>query len=531
MSGNHAWAGVCLLILTLPALAEDTAQERRFKFFDKNNDGFVTPDELKNDEVFKRLDKNSDGRITREEAAAFQPKAEPAKPVPAATTVAAPPEPLKPLAAPMRDLDPVVFSGELVPQLIGQSPDKIVAFRFVTEGSRWEQFPVQIDQRCQADLGRIRGGAGQPVFKTLCYADDKTRTGADPDPTFDADDEVALMFHDSDVRAPDKDPPGVVSGSRVELRITDELGKQDRYAYLFVSNGELKPAAGRDYVKYTFKLLKGNLSGNGPNPEDSVVETARYRNHFSDRWVHDGTEITVGDSTGVDILDRDEAQFAPGNCNRTTDTFSRGAGAFIANLDGPVRAIRSVFGCNSGTYTQRDYYCYEGRMTVRTYIRVHPIGSSWTSYDFKPAARGMTYYDNLNPQGVMVDGTPDDVKTGPMAWQFLTGPQGSLTIAWTLDTDIPNLKRSSHYFDDSSSNWNACTGDAFAYAASGPSTGELPNTDPVLPRATTVNRLETERTVYYDAPGLPIPEAQARITAAWFPVRVESTAAKTAEDK
>jgi hypothetical protein len=69
---------------------------------------------------------------------------------------------------------------------------------------------------------------------------------------------------------------------------------------------------GQDYVDYKFRLLKGGTSGNGPNPEDSVVKTSRYRNQFSDRWVHDGTQITVGDASGVDILDRDKFQFKPG---------------------------------------------------------------------------------------------------------------------------------------------------------------------------------------------------------------------------
>jgi hypothetical protein len=515
LAGSAVWALTIVL-----ALAEDDALERRFKRFDQNNDGFVTPDELKNEGVFKQLDRNNDGKITREEAARFAPKADQPKPT-APTTEAKPAESLKPLAEPARDLDPVVFIGQVVSQLLGKAPDKIVAFRW-QDG--WQQIPMQIDQRYNADLGRNLGGAGQTVFKTLVYADAKLKTGADPDPLFDTDDEVALMFRDTGNRATSTDPPDVASGSRVELRLVDEQAKAERFVYLFVSAGELRPDAGKDYVKYTFKLVSGNPFGNGPNPEDSVIETARYRNHFSDRWVHDGATITVGGANGVDILDRDEAQFAPGVCGRSTDTFSRGAGAFIANMDGPIRAIRSVFGCNSGKFTQRDYYCYEGQMTVRTFIRVHPIGSTWAFYDFSPEASGMTYYDNLNPQGVTVDGQPDDVKTGPMTWQYLTGKQGSLSIAFTADTDIPSLVRSSFYFDDTGAGWKACTGDAVAYAASGPATGPLPNTDPVLPRATTVNRLITDRIVYYDAPNQPVTHAHARVTAAWFPVRVENTA-------
>jgi acetyl esterase/lipase len=44
----------------------------RFRRFDRNGDGVVTPDELKNSDLFKRLDANGDGRVTLEEFRASQ---------------------------------------------------------------------------------------------------------------------------------------------------------------------------------------------------------------------------------------------------------------------------------------------------------------------------------------------------------------------------------------------------------------------------------------------------------------------------
>ena len=81
--------------------------------------------------------------------------------------------------------------------------------------------------------------------------------------------------------------------------------------------------------------------------------------------------VSTGGATNVDILDRHKSGFA-GSCARTEGTFSVGGGGFIANKSGPVRAIRSYLGANSGTYTQRDEIMYEGRMDVTTYLRVPP---------------------------------------------------------------------------------------------------------------------------------------------------------------
>ncbi len=66
-------------------------------------------------------------------------------------------------------------------------------------------------------------------------------------------------------------------------------------------------------------------------------------------------------------------QFSLENCNRCAQSFMDGRTAFIANIAGPVRAIRSWAGANSGTITQREHHMYERRDDQITYVRVHPI--------------------------------------------------------------------------------------------------------------------------------------------------------------
>jgi len=160
----------------------------------------------------------------------------------------------------------------------------------------------------------------------------------------------------------------------------------------------LNPGAGRDYVTYQFTLLAGTYPtnynlGKGPNPENSIISNAWYRTHFSDRWIRDELNIYAGGAGGLDILDRHKDMFGPGVCNRTENTFSDGEGAFIANKDGPVRAIRSYLGANSGPITQRDHFFYERRQDMLTHLRVHPIPGLIDLYDYSTNAIGMVYFN------------------------------------------------------------------------------------------------------------------------------------------
>jgi len=75
-------AASCALALALPlaavaagdkAAADNAGAEKMFKSLDKNNDGFLSRDEVKgtpHDKDFAALDKNHDGKLSREEHAA-----------------------------------------------------------------------------------------------------------------------------------------------------------------------------------------------------------------------------------------------------------------------------------------------------------------------------------------------------------------------------------------------------------------------------------------------------------------------------
>ncbi len=103
-------------------------------------------------------------------------------------------------------------------------------------------------------------------------------------------------------------------------------------------------------------------------PRDSTITTSTYSQHFSDRWVDDPLRITTQGASGVDILDRHKDLFAPGTCERSEDTFSAGEGAFIVNKSGPVRALRTYVGANSGPFTERLHVFYQRREDITTYL-------------------------------------------------------------------------------------------------------------------------------------------------------------------
>ena len=448
-----------------------------------------------------------------------------------------------------RGEDPVVLKGSGIGDLLGSAPDDLVAFKWT---GKWVQVPVQVDERHTINARQLypetgNGYVGDTTlgFELEVYADPKTRSGADSDPGFDLDDELTFMASDSGRKAPAdiKAPSGVVGKSGVKVTVTDPIGGGDAAVYLFEATGDRDPGAGRDYVEYDFKLTNladgQNLRDDYGyysefNPEDSTVQTANYELHSFDRWMEDEMKITMGTSSGVDILDREVAQATLTGCGRSEYTFSGrweqdswagndsatdNEGTYVAVIDGPVRAIRSYMGANSGPYVQREHIYYRGHEKNTIFLRVHTMLDLYSWTDYSPDAIGMTYRDLKNATGVPVDGEPDalvptttdDIANGAYAWQQLSGPQGTVSTVVGSETDIPAPNFGNYYLDDSTpdaSNERQCGGDGKAIGASGfgilgPVT---PNTDP---RLGTFNNLTVDRVRYFGPPSDGATEAAA----------------------
>lgn len=443
-----------------------------------------------------------------------------------------------------RAADPVVLTGADTPTLIGRAPTRIVALRWT--GAAWQRRQVQVDERAVVNFARIYGILNAPttafynsrpgLVDQLVYTAGNTWTGTDPDRTVDADDEIAFMARDGGVRATGAPlPPGVTAGSGLEVRITDPLvADSESFLYLFErgTTGVLPGGAGPRYGTYTFKLLSGSYKTTysrfaGPNPEDSRFRSASYTRHFSDRWLSDAITVTASGASGVDILDRAKALFAPTVCGRSEDTFDAtgpngtAEGVFIVNKNGPVRSIRSYLGANSGPNTERTHIFYDRREDVITDLRVHAIPSIMDLMDYSPAASGMTYRNSRNPTGVTIDGTPDVLTAGETGWEQVTGPQGTVTHIGDLVASFARTV-TSYYLDDTTPSDPQCTGDAFAMGTSGAYvTSSLPCTDPAQGCTAT---LQGRRTTYYDGPGGTAASAAAHRAEVSNPVVATATA-------
>lgn len=400
-----------------------------------------------------------------------------------------------------RPLQPAVLTGADLPELVGEAPGSIVAFKHHRPAgeARWVQIPVQVDERAVVAFGTrpsdnstpgatgtvYGNGSGGPT--ALQYTDPNTFVGADPDPTFDADDELVFMISDAGGQPRPTDPTepaGVVSGSGVAVLVEDpQTPGKSGWVYLFVSDGSLEPSAGISYVDYDFQLTSGDYKttyrrAEGPNPETSSVTTDSYRIEYTDRWFE--VDWRVGD--GPNLIDGHKNSFTIGYCGRSNATFANAWGAFVANVDGPVRAIRSYVGANSGPATQRTHFMYRQHEVIVTDLRVHSIPAILDYIDYSTDAVGMTYRSSTTPEGVTVDGLPDEVSTDVADWEAVHGEQGTVVTTNRLDTDVPDLSLKWFYWDQSNWPGNHCWGDSAFIGASGSSIeGGIANTDPATP--------------------------------------------------
>lgn len=450
-----------------------------------------------------------------------------------------------------RPSDPVVLEGSALPKLLGSDPMHVVGFSW--DGSAWHQIPVQVDQRDYVSPGQIYDLPASsypklfgtttpykilvytpPATLTAGYSSGQTYTPPDSDPTFDSNDQLSFLANDTgqQVNSSVADPPDVAAATREEVKATDPLSpSQTGYVYLFHSDTLTGGSAGTDGVNYTFsldsgsytstyKMGTGSLAPNntwGFNSEHSTITTPEYTQSFGDRWLNNGLSMTTSGSSPANILERTH-YYVVNTCSRSEDTFDGGAnnpgeGAFVVNISGPVRAIRSYIGANSYVYTVNTDIFYPDREDTVTELRGHAgLPGYGSADDFVTGTTGLTYSDPVN-SNVPIDGKPDTVTpitytTGsgapPATWQMVSGPQGSLVTVRSLDTDISGLKVSTVYQDSNPASPPQCTGDAAAWGENGMNVtspvGSVPITDPTL--TATPATLVLTRYRYFESPNL-----------------------------
>jgi hypothetical protein len=292
----------------------------------------------------------------------------------------------------------------------------------------------------------------------------------DPVATLDDDDEIVFMSGDAGLQAPLAvlGPFGTSEGHSVA--IVDPLNPADlRFVYLYRKPGGSSFTAGTGYVSYQRdtdadewidrysiaaddpETLGVSNTDYGPNLAGTVCRTAVYPGYpmvadgaprvSSDRFVRDGVTVSTdayqwratgrwmvrdlriakpgqAGVYGPDLLDRWKGRAFQQSPDSTISLVGfedeqvnwEANSALLGERTGPVRAIREVWGADSGTNVTKTETFYRDAITYRYHVRVHPIPPDglYTSWDYN-AGVVSTYYNTLKSGGVAIDGQNDDV--------------------------------------------------------------------------------------------------------------------------
>ncbi|HEX2038852.1 MAG TPA: hypothetical protein VHF47_03855 [Acidimicrobiales bacterium] len=356
----------------------------------------------------------------------------------------------------------------------GVDPDQIVAYKWNPSSGKWAEVPVQVDERFPYFLANANSDFAMysAVDEELTYAWDTERwnmtagscttahppgvgTMADPVPTLDDDDEIVFMADDAGVKAPaDATRPKHTTGDRQEIALADPLDPtKKRYVYLYrKSSGPSAPG----YVTYTRdanadqwidrnsfaesdpeKLGTSNtpygpnLSGDVCDPDGTVrtstdrfprdgvtVATEKYTWRATGRWMVRSMQVANAAGYGADLIDRWKGRAFQQSPDSSISVVGfedeqvnwEANSSLLGERVGPVRAIREVWGADSGTNVTKTETFYRDAVTYRYHLRVHPIPPDglYTSWDYNHGT-AVRYYNTLKPNGVDIDGTNDDV--------------------------------------------------------------------------------------------------------------------------
>jgi hypothetical protein len=316
--------------------------------------------------------------------------------------------------------------------------------------------------------------------------------GPTPDPVagLDDDDEIVVMASDAGPRAPTGalGPKGT-RATRQEIALVDATDPAaPAYLYLFLRDGgstfdhangyvrfERDADADRWIDRHTFadddpEKLGSSNRGYGPNlagpvcdadgtvrqsddrfPRDGhVVSTRAYRMVASGRWMLRSVQVAspAGDGTyGPDLVDRWKGRAFQQSPDSTISLVGfedeqvnwEANSALLGWRVGPVRALREVWGADSGTNVTKLETYYRDAIAYRYRVRVHPIPPDglYTSWDYNRATAS-TYYNALRPEGVPIDGVNDDVgqvdalPTGDPAFFDFPDPTFNVPLAFDV---------------------------------------------------------------------------------------------------
>lgn len=325
-----------------------------------------------------------------------------------------------------------------------------------------------------------------------CHATHPEGVAAVPDPVsgLDDDDEIAFMAADAGGRAPAAAlGPAGTGPDRQEIRLADALDPTaKRFVYLFLRPSGPRFDAANGYVHFqrhadadqwidrrSFpdddpEKLGSSNTGYGPNlsgtvcdPDGTVrtstdrfprdghtVSTDIYKMVASGRWMLREMHVTepgLKAAYGPDLIDRWKGRAFQQSPDSVVSLVGfedeqvnwEANSALLGWKAGPVRALREVWGADSGTNVTKLETYYRHAVAYRYRVRVHPIPPDglYTSWDYNRGVAAI-YYNANRPDGVRIDGVNDDVgnvdrlPTGDPA--FFDAPDPTFNVPLAVDT-------------------------------------------------------------------------------------------------
>jgi hypothetical protein len=292
----------------------------------------------------------------------------------------------------------------------------------------------------------------------------------DPQPLFDTDDELSFMARDAGTQAPTGTPLPAGASNGQTVTIADPADPTTvRYVYLVTQPGGSSYDANNGYVHFSRSVgslawhdrysyapddpnkIGTSNTGYGPNLPGTVCATAANNDANPQITTPDGQPRPSTDRTPRDTFQVRTATYKlatdgrwlirhyqvrkPSGRRWSHNIIARWKGrafqqspdssvslvgfedeqvnweqnsALLGWRSGPVRAIREIWGADSGTNVTKTEYYYRDADSFAYHVRVHPIPPDglYTDWDYRPGV-ATRYYNLRQMAGVPIDGVPD----------------------------------------------------------------------------------------------------------------------------
>ena len=169
-------------------------------------------------------------------------------------------------------------------------------------------------------------------------------------------------------------------------------------------------------------------AGSAPRPSSDrfprdgmTVTTPTYKLTASGRWMVRGLQVTAPNTSGdygPSLIARWKGRAFQSSPDSQVSVVGfedeqvnwEANSALLGWKVGPVRAIREIWGADSGTNVTKTEFYYRDADTYLYHVRVHPIPPDglYTSWDYN-LGTASTYYNLKTPGGVPIDGINDNV--------------------------------------------------------------------------------------------------------------------------